>query len=332
MPDRLASLAGQLAGRSVLVTGATGPIGQRLVEILASGGARVAVLSRQAVTASPLWPGRDVTLLQGDLVCAPTLDGSCRGVDTVFHLASYSPGAGDTAPEDNPQHLAVTLDGTRNLLDEARRAGVKRFVFSSSSRAAAGASSLYSQAKQQAEHLVLEAGEGAMRVSILRFAPIYGFADRGNVALMARAVSSGRFPPIGDFGDRRSLLHVDDAIQAMLLVVGNPRAAGKTYLVTDLEEYSSHDIYRLIRQALGKPMPHWTMPLWLLRLLARFGDLLENILGRPAPLSTGKLDKLTTSAVFNACDIQRELGYQPQHTLETALPGIIAAQQQDSTG
>lgn len=326
MSQNLESLAAAFADQSVLVTGATGLIGQRLVNLLAAAGARVHILSRQEESGL-LWPDHSIIGHVGDLRDGALLDSICGEVQAIFHLASYAPAAGDPAPEENPQHLQVTVQGTENLLASASRAGVKCFVFSSSTRAIDGRSRTYGRAKQAAEHLVMEAASAAMHASAVRLAPVYGFASKGSIAQMVQAIRQGRFPPIPDFGDRRSLLHYDDAIQAMLLAALKPAANGKIYIATDMQTYSSRAIYELACKALNKPIPSWHIPHWLLRLAAWAGDLLQRLLGKPAPISTEKLLKLSSSAWFDGCDIQRELGYEPAHNLESWLTGLETNEQ-----
>ena len=315
------SLAESFRDQPVLVTGATGLIGQRLVAVLAAGGAQVHILSRRE-NALELWPGQSIVGHLGDLQDKRLLADICQQVRCIFHLASYAPADDDPAPEENPAHLQVTVQGTENLLEAAGQAGVKSFVFSSSTRAIDGRNSIYGRAKQAAEHLLMEASGVQMHASAVRLAPVYGFERKGSIAQMIQAVKLGRFPPIPDFGDRRSLVHCDDAIQALLLAAVKPEANGKIYTVTDTRTYSSREIYQLICQSLNKPIPSWNVPLWLLKLAARMGDLLQGLIGRPAPINTEKLLKLSSSAWFDGCDIQRELGYEPVYDLESWLASL----------
>ncbi len=312
------SLVKSFSDQSVLVTGATGLIGQRLVNLLAAGGAKVHILSRQE-NAAELWQHESIEGHVGDLRDRAILVDICQQVQSIFHLASYAPADNDPAPEENPEHLQVTVQGTENLLIAAGQAGVKSFVFSSSTRAIDGRDSTYGRAKQAAEHLVMEAASAAMQCSAVRLAPVYGFAHKGSIAQMIQAVKLGRFPPIPDFGDRRSLVHYDDAIQALLLAAVKPEANGKIYTVTDMRTYSSRELYELICKALNKPVPSWHIPYWTLKLAALMGDLLQKLIGRPAPISSEKLLKLSSSAWFDGCDIQRELGYKPVYDLESWL-------------
>ncbi|WP_405798976.1 NAD-dependent epimerase/dehydratase family protein [Streptomyces longwoodensis] len=104
-------------GPRVLVTGGSGFVGGKVVPLLRSAGVRVRMLAHRRVPAA----GPRFEVVQGDLTDPVTLDGICRDVDCVLHLASY-------IGKDEERSVAVNVDGTRHLVAEARRAGVDRIV------------------------------------------------------------------------------------------------------------------------------------------------------------------------------------------------------------
>ncbi|WP_456376847.1 NAD-dependent epimerase/dehydratase family protein [Thiolapillus sp.] len=318
MNERMLDLARALPPYPVLVTGATGRIGWRLVEVLAEAGVTVRAMSRGGEADVPA----GVQLCVADLVQAQGLEAAVDGIATVFHLASYAPQATDLHPENNSRHQAVTVVGTRNLLDLAAAATVGSVVFVSSTRVVDGSNSLYAQSKAEAEQLVL-AREDSMKTTVLRLPPVYGFARQGGIAQMLAAIDSGRLPPLPDFGDKRSLVHVDDVVQGLLLAALSPASASKTFTVTDLQQYSTRQIYELICRALGREPASRTVPQWLLGLGAGAGSVLEKISGRKMPLNREKLNSLRGSAYFDAQEIVRDLGFSPLHTLEDSLPDIV---------
>jgi nucleoside-diphosphate-sugar epimerase len=315
--------------RTALVTGVSGFIGRQLARQLTAQGWRTIGLSRR---------GRGNEVRAGDLTRPETLSGVCAGTDTVFHLAGLAHAADEGSPEADARHQAVTLDGTRSLLADAISQGVRRFVFVSSVKtmgeggadsldesAAPEPQSAYGRAKLEAERLVFAAGrEHGMHVAVLRLPLVYGPGNKGNIPRMIAAIDRGRFPSLPETGNRRSMVHVNDVVQALLLAADNPAANGQVFIVTDGRTYSTRGIYEAICKALGRPVPGWSVPAWLLRLGARAGDVLQHSIGRPMPLTTGTLDKLLGSAWYSSDKIRRQLGFAPRHTLYDALPEIVA--------
>jgi nucleoside-diphosphate-sugar epimerase len=141
---------------------------------------------------------------------------------------------------------------------------------------------------------------------------------------MIQAVARGRFPPLPETDNRRSMVDVRDVVQAALLAAGNPAAAGKTYIVTDSQAYSTRQIYEWICATLARPVPRWTVPLAWMHAAASAGDAIGKFTGRRFFLDTGSLDKLIGSAWYSSEKISRELGYRPVYSLKDALPRMVA--------
>lgn len=319
----------------MLVAGASGFIGRKLVDALRSRKIPVYALARDLSKIRALWPQGDVAGRGGDIAKAESLKDVCAGVHTVFHLASGGdepePGSGEDL------HWRVTVEGTRHLLEAAARSGVKRFIYVSSVKAMGegGASCLdesspavpvspYGRAKLEAERLVREAGKKhGLQVCKLRLPLVYGRDNRGNIWRMIAAIDRGRFPPLPETGNKRSMVHVDDVIQALQLVAENPAANGKTYIVTDGRVYSTHQIYDAIRKALERPVLRWTIPIGLLRAAARIGDVIGKMRGRGFVFDSDVLHKLTGSAWYSCRKLKTELGYQPTRFLEDGLREMV---------
>jgi len=318
-----------------LVSGATGFIGRHLMAALARSGVNVVALVRPRPNRSRA--RLTVAAIIGDLENPVSLDGTCTDIDTVFHLAGYAHAedANDDAAE--AIHQRVTVEGTRALLREAVRAGVKRFVYASTVKAMGDATdccldetsstqpnSAYGRAKRAAEELVLEAGRRhGMHACVLRFPLVYGRDNKGNLPRLISAIDRNRFPPLTEIDNRRSMVHVDDAVQALRLVTERSEARGRVYIVTDGQAYSTTDIYRRIRAALGKPAPRWFVPWWLLHAGAYVGDAIGRVRGRRFVLNSLVVGKLMESAWYSNDKIRHELGFRPERTLADGLPEMI---------
>lgn len=317
---------------TILVTGGTGFLGQYLIDRLRQNPEnRIAVLSRnpeRIITSR----GGAVRKVTGDLTKPETLAGSCSGIDTVFHLA----GEAHVEADDPYAHKLMTVAGTRNLLDIAGLARVKKFIFFSSVKAmgeettqladescAGEPRSAYGKSRLKAEELVLAAGKRyGMHTCNLRLAMVYGAGCKGNIPRMVAAIDRNRFPPLPEVGNKRSMVHALDVVGAALLAMDSPVAAGKTYIVTDGVAYSARDLYVALCRGLGKRAPSWAVPASILRMAARFGDKVKGKIR--FPLDSDTLSKLLGCAWYSSAKIARELGYEPTRTFHDAVPEIIA--------
>lgn len=322
-----------------LVTGATGFVGRRLVEQLSLAGASVRVLirSRHIENGIRMRHHDRVVPVMGDLTAPGSLHDVCDKIDTVFHLAGYAHTSDANDAAATMLHRQITVEGTRILLAEAIRAGVRRFVFASSVKAMGEGSekcldetapalpmTSYGHAKLQAEQIVLEQGLlHGMHVSVIRLPLVYGPSVKGNLIRMIDMIDRGRFPPLPNVRNKRSMVHVRDVVQALILAVEHRKANGEVYLVTDGRAYSTYEIYVLIHRALGRAEPKWSVPIGVLRAGAGIGDVISSVQGRHFFFDSIMLDKLVGSAWYNSDKIERDLGFKPAHTLETALPKMV---------
>lgn len=308
-----------------LVSGASGFIGQRLLRALINDHSRCVALSRQTL------PG--VNNVTADLTDISALTAACAGVETLFHCAGYAHAFSSLSNEDTEQHWRVNFEGTRNLVEAAGRAGVRRFVFLSSVKAMAEPGeecanedftgeplSAYGQSKLAAEAAVLKAGTRfGMHVVSLRLTMVYGAGGRGNLERMGRLVRRGLFPPLPETGNRRSLVHVNDVIAAMRVVADDDRARGRTYIIAGPQSPSGRQLFNAIRRVLGLPELRWEVPQTALRIVARCGDALEAVLKQRMPLNSEALDRLLGSAWYSPTRIEQELGWHAKVSLEDGL-------------
>lgn len=298
-----------------LVTGATGFIGRRLLQ---PG-------DRALVRVSGSIPNSVV----GDMLDPVSLAAACEEIDAVFHCAGYAHAFSSSDPD---AHWRINFDGTRNLVNAAGEAGVKRCVFLSSVKAMAEPgdecvdedwpgepNTPYGKAKCAAEDAVLEAGvRYGMHVVNLRLAMVYGHGGRGNLERMARAIQAGWFPPLPETGNRRSLVHVQDVVEVMRLVAARPEANGRTYIIADAQAYSGREIQDAIRAVLRKPTLHWSVPAGVLRAAGQMNGRLGEVVGR-----------LIGSACYSPARIERELGWRARVGLEVGLREMLAGKAVD---
>ncbi len=203
-----------------LVSGASGFIGRALCLLLMERGCRVRALLRHEC-AGP-WHEQVLCDLSNDRVPKE----SCEGVDGIFHLAGIAHVRAQSR-EEEIMYERVNVGGVRLLLDAAAAAGVTRFVYFSSVKAAADPgehcvdetwdlppTDAYGRSKLSAEQLVLMRVGSGMHVSILRPTLVYGHGVKGNLRRMIDAVAAGRFPLLPDTSNRRSMVALSDLAEA----------------------------------------------------------------------------------------------------------------------
>ncbi len=309
------------------MTGATGFIGRRLCETLLDSGVKeLRVLGRREADINAefhYWNLQE-----------PLNEASLAGVDTLFHLAGKAHALSETN-QDEDEYFTVNTEATRKLLDAAKKNGVRTFVYFSSVKAVgeieglmdesvtAPADTPYGRSKKASETLVLEGGF-VPRPIVIRPSMVYGNTEKGNLPKMIRAVESGTFPPLPDTGNKRSMVHVDDVVKAAILAADHADSSGKTYIVTDGNDYSIRQIYEWICEALNKPVPCWSLPMVALKLMGRVGDVIGVLRGQRFVFDSDALEKLTGDANYSSKRIQDELGFKPLRNLRESLPEIIA--------
>ena len=207
---------------AVLVTGATGEIGQPLLDQLERSRV-VRVLSRRP----PPNGERATEWVQGDVNDPETLVRACEGADPVLHMAAV------THARRTADYFRVNITGTANLIDAARRAGVHRLVFVSS-RAIGAAGGAYCHSKELAESIVRKSG---LEWVIHRPAEVYGIGTGDPIYSLVSSLRSRSWVPIpGDGSARLSPVHVADVTDAIIASLDRPAAAGKTYVLAGPEE------------------------------------------------------------------------------------------------
>lgn len=307
-----------LVGRRVAVTGASGFVGSRLCARLVESGAEVIAITRRMGTAPCGQEYACPDLLNGRNL-APLLE----GCDAVTHLAAVTHAG--AAAADTARFHAVNVDGTRSVAESACAAGVPRFVFLSSikvngeSSGAGLARALsvadapspeddYGRSKLAAERL-LETLAGDLSITVLRPPLVYGPGQRGNLQSLMNAVANGWPLPFGLVKNQRSLVHVDNLVDAVLLALQPRSAPFECFTLADVD-VSTPGLVRAMARALGVRARLVKVPVGALRFLATLG-------GRRALAS-----RLTGNLRVDSRVIREVLGWSPAHTLDD---GLLAA-------
>ncbi len=330
-----------------IVTGAPGWLGTRLVQALVRGLPDVSTLgaSDRRVRCLVL-PDADVTelealgpqveLVRGDITDPASLEPLFREAKgaTVFHSA------GLVHPWKGTQQLhAVNVDGTRNMIEAAKKAKVRRFVHVSSNSPIGTNPSAdhvfdetspynpymtYGKTKMLGEEVVKRAhASGDIETVIIRPPWFYGPGQPPRQTLFFEMVRDGKAPLVGDGTNRRSMAYVDNICQGLLLCEKIERAAGEVYWIADRRPYPMTEILdtieRVMEKDFGISCAHKRMRL---PSVASEVAWLVDLTMQGAGLYHQKIHVLSEMNKTIACSVEkaeRELGYDPKVDLEEGM-------------
>ena len=310
-------------GDLVLVTGATGFIGRRLVKLLDDFGYQVRALSRQSY---PIESSSSVTKpnwFVGDICNSEIVRTACNGVVAVFHLAGLAHGGSS----DDEKIWSTNVEGAAVLKAAATELGVSQLIFFSSVLAGDRESSAYAKSKREAEAILLGDShpriDGALRITILRPANVYGAGMKGNIAGLIKMIESRRLPPLPSLQNRLALISVQDVNAAAVLAAVCKQKSGMVYTLTDGETYTPCRIEAAIYEALGRKTSRYRTPRVIFLLAALCAQLLNSLGVFKNDLGLRTYASLISDKPRNSETISRELGFEPSATFESALPQII---------
>lgn len=324
----------------VLVTGGTGFIGSHLVEKLLEEGREVRVLAPKKpfealeVENLKIIKDKGAEIVFGDLRNKDSLLPAVERVSSVFHSAAIS------RPMRIPTRLyyEINRDGTKNLLEAARDAQVKKFVHVSTVSVLGGSPdghplseeeyqpevSHYSLSKKEGENLAIRYfWQYGLPVVVVRPSLVYG--PRCLVRLiMFKYVKKGLFPIFNDGRAKMEFCYVSNLVQSLLLAEKNDQVLGEVFNVTDGQSYPIGEILRTIAEELGVRPPFIRMPVFLGKAAGYGMEGVSKVLGVYPPFSRTAVDWMSRSGSVYDCRRAKDLlGYSPSISLREGVRETI---------
>jgi dihydroflavonol-4-reductase len=316
-----------------LVTGATGFLGSHVARALAGRGENVRVLVRPSSDVRAL-EGLNAERFTGDLRDRASLERALEGVQRVFHVAAdYRLWARD------PREIRESnLTGTQNLLDAARRAGVEKFVYTSTVATIAvpregrlpteeTQSSLgemighYKRSKYEAEQCALRAAESGQPVVIVNPTTPVGPGDWKPTPTGKIIVDflNGRMPGYVDTG--LNFVPVEDCAQGHLLAAERGRV-GERYILGG-RNLTLKQMLDMLAMASGRPAPRWKFPYVLAYAAGCVDAGVSRLLGREPQIPLEGVRMARHKMFVDASKAGREIGFAPG-PIEAALERAAA--------
>jgi UDP-glucose 4-epimerase len=315
---------------NVLVTGANGFVGQHLTRKLIDAKRSVRAVSRDDAKLCFFRPS-EVEAVKADISVRESISGVMDGIDTVYHLAAI---ARNDLRKQWGDYYAVNVLGTENLLEEARAAGVKRFVFVSTVEAAGfgggdrprketdppNPTNNYGKSKLEAEKRVLS-GEWPMECAVLRLPMIYGPGTFLIVPKLFGMVRRGVYPIIGGGRAKMEFCFVENAVDGIILAGEKNEAIGELFYISDERSYSIKEVVSNIAAAMNKKVAFVNMPAFAANAIGLGFEVAAKILPFPPivskhsrkPFFSRETVHWTTKDVNTVSidKIKAKLGYSP---------------------
>lgn len=314
----------------VLVTGATGFVGQAFCQWLLDLGHVVTALGRRAIFPLPLshpnFTYHSIDFQKKDEQNETLLASLMQGVDVVVHLAARVHHLKETGMQQLSAYQEINVDVTQRVAKAAVNASVKRFVYLSTIKVLGEKTigspfraedhprpqDAYSVSKLQAEKILQEeCRRSGMEWVIIRPPLIYGLAAKGNFKRLLNLSKTCLPLPFRTIRNRRSLVSLENLCSFIACCVSHPHARGEVFLVSDNHDLSTAELIKTMRKIQSKWAKLFPFPIGLLKLLGCLAGRRREV------------DRLIDSLQLNIEKSMRLLEWQPPMTPEKSLSGLL---------
>jgi len=306
----------------ILVTGATGFIGKRLVEMCLDRGDVVRVLTlannsreeRNRVELEKL----GVETIVGSVTDKQVVHQALDGIEVIYHLAAVQ----HEMNVPDSKFWEVNVEGTHNLLEESSKHPIKCFLYGSTigvygsmkgvinENSPCKPANIYGKTKFEAEKLVRMHSDKIPAV-IIRISETYGPGDYRLLKLF-KTINKNLPFIIGNGKNLHHLIFVDDLIKGFFKAINNPQAFGEIIVLSGKEIITTQQMIETIAEILQKSPPKLKLPLWPFYGLAWVMEIVFRPLGIQPPLHRRRMDFFIKSFQFSQEKMRNMLKYEPE--------------------
>lgn len=307
----------------IVITGASGFVGTTLCQALGTTEHAVRRVLRD-INSADAQQTDDIALT---ISATTEWAGALANVDTVIHLAARVHVMNDTAVDPLSSFREVNTTATLKLAEDAKKAGVRRFIFLSSIKVngefttdqpfdettPAAPLDPYGISKFEAEQgLQKIAAESSMEVVIIRPPLIYGPGVKANFLRLLSWVVRGIPLPLASINNQRSMVAVDNLVDFIITCIDHPAAANETFLISDGDDLSTAELVRCIARETKHSARLFPFPQLLMKVTAA-------LLGKK-PM----VDRLTHSLQIDSTKARELLQWQPPLSTDLAMAKTVA--------
>ena len=272
----------------ILITGGTGFVGSHLIKRLIDEGHEVRCVIREDSKKIDRIKGLGAEIVHGDVTDADSLIDACKGIDTIVHLV------GIIQEEKGMTFQSIHVDGTRNLVNAAKKNNVKLFYYQSANGADKEGAVAYYRTKAGAEEIVKNSG---MDYIIFRPSLIYGDDDEFVLRLKKIIHDAPVIPIIGSGESRLQPVFIDDLIACLIKAITMPQLKNRTFCIAGPEQIRFKDVVIRIADAMQINKPKIHFPVFFMKPAAM---IMETFLSKP-PVTR---DQIIMMQGDNICDIK----------------------------
>lgn len=301
----------------VLVTGASGFVGRALCQQLKNKGYLVTAAVRSETTAEI--EGAAQTIVIGDIGSDTDWSKALIGQQAIFHLAARAHVMNEDITDPETLYRQVNVDGTAALLEQAKAAQVNRLIFLSSIKVNGEQTTgqpfneqmelapedAYGRTKRDAEIQIRN--DPQIKSTILRSPLVYGPGVKGNFLKLIGLCQRAWPLPLASIENKRSLIYLDNLVDALIHTLEHAESMGQTYLLSDGQDVSTPDLIRLMAEALQKPSRLFPVPVFMLKFLGVLAS------------KSAAIQRLSGSLQIDSRHIQQHLGWKPPVHMQQGL-------------
>ncbi len=312
----------------VFITGGLGFTGAALVARLLERGDSVSVLDKNPGLLQDALEAAGAAVTLGSITDRETVARCSEGAEVVIHVAAAFR---ETEAPDS-LYYQVNVDGTQVVLEEAIRAGARKFVYCSTQgvhgnidnppgdeNSPIAPGDYYQETKYLGEEVVRSHAGGSIEYTILRPTAIFGPGDPGRFLMIFRRVNRGRFLMFGGGETYYHPVYIDNLVDAFELAMAPGVGAGEAYIIADEEYVPIHTLVEKIGTALGVKV---SIPMLPIAPLIVAGHICEKIckpFGINPPIFPRRVDWFRQVRAFKIDKAKNELSYQPRIGIDEGL-------------